>query len=157
MTNFIVDANPPAGQPYLGASKSFEWPKGAIEHSVDLALPRGVLIRGKVTEEGSDHPVAGASVVFLAHRAATMSSREGGRTKTLADGSFELAGPPRPGHLAVQGPSEDYVLQEIGNREFFEGQPGGPRCCTPTPSSPATRNRAAPAWKSTSLSAGASP
>ena len=50
---FTVSAAPPAGQPYLGASKSFEWPKGAIEHSLDLSLPRGVLIRGKVTEEGS--------------------------------------------------------------------------------------------------------
>ena len=44
---------PPAGQPYLAASKRVEWPKGAIEQSVDLALPRGVPIRGKVIEEGS--------------------------------------------------------------------------------------------------------
>ena len=79
-------------------------------------------------------------MVFLAHRAVNDPSREGGRTKTLADGSFELAGPPRPGHLAVQGPSADYVLQEIGNREFFDGQPGGMRlyshafiACDPKP------------------------
>ena len=139
-TTSRVNAAPPAGQPYLGASKSFDWPKGAIEHSLDLSLPRGVLIRGKVTEEGSNRPVAGASVVFLAHRPLNDSRREGGRTKTLADGSFELAGPPRPGHLAVQSPSADYVLQEIGNREFFDGQPGGTRlyshafiACDPKP------------------------
>ena len=121
---FTVNSAAPPGQPYLGASKSFEWPKGAIEHSLDLSLPRGVLIRGKVTEEGSHHPVAGASVVFMAHRTLNESGRDGGRTKTLADGSFELAGAPRPGHLAIQSPSADYVLQKIGSREFFEGQPG---------------------------------
>jgi RNA polymerase sigma factor (sigma-70 family) len=124
---FYVSTAPPAGQPYLGASKRFAWPKGAIEHSLDLSLPRGVLIRGKVTEEGSGHFVAGASVVFLAHRLVNDSRREGGRTKSLADGSFELAGPPRPGHLAVQSPSTDYVLQEIGSREFEQGQTGGSR------------------------------
>jgi hypothetical protein len=122
---FIVNTGPHAGQPYLGASKSFEWPKGAIEHSVDLSLPRGVLIRGKVTEEGSHHPVAGASVVFLAHRANDRPDLEGGGSKTLADGSFEFTGPPRPGHMAVHGPSADYVLQKIRNREFSEGKPGG--------------------------------
>jgi hypothetical protein len=137
---FTVATAPPAGQPYLGASKSFAWPKGAVEHSLDLSLPRGMLIRGKVTEEGSHHPVADASVVFLAHRGDDETSRAGGRTKTLADGSFELTGPPRPGHMVVQSPSADYVLQEIGDREFQQGQPGGRRmyshafiACDPKP------------------------
>jgi RNA polymerase sigma factor (sigma-70 family) len=125
-SDFSVNAASPPGQPYLGASKSFEWPKGAIEHSLDLSLPRGVLIRGKVTEEGSNRPVAGASVVFIAHREVT-DRREGGGTKTLVDGRFEFAGLPRPGHLAVQSASPDYVLQEIGDREFQQGQPGGTR------------------------------
>ena len=52
--SFAVRAYPPAGQPYLMASKSLVWPKGAIEQSLDLTLPRGVLIRGTVTEEGSE-------------------------------------------------------------------------------------------------------
>ena len=32
-------ADPPDGQPYLGTSKSVDWPKGAIRHSIDIALP----------------------------------------------------------------------------------------------------------------------
>ena len=57
---FTVLASPPAGQPYLGTTKGFEWPKGAIEYSLNLSLPRGVLIRGKVTEDDSGRPIAGA-------------------------------------------------------------------------------------------------
>ena len=53
-----VTAYPPDGQPYLANSKSIEWPKGAITHSADLALPRGVMMRGKVAEHGSGRPVA---------------------------------------------------------------------------------------------------
>ena len=45
-------------------AKELEWPKGATEQAVDLALPRGVLIRGKVTEEGTGQPVADAMVCF---------------------------------------------------------------------------------------------
>ena len=37
-------------------------PRGRVEQSLDLALPRGVLIHGKVTEEGSGKPVPGATV-----------------------------------------------------------------------------------------------
>ena len=42
-----------SGPPYLGTSTAiFDWPKGTLEHRIDLALHRGVLIRGKVVEEG---------------------------------------------------------------------------------------------------------
>src|SRR5262249_35727163 len=55
----------PEGQPYLPVRGNVEWPKGALEQSLDLALPRGVLIRGKVTEKNSGKPVPGASVGFF--------------------------------------------------------------------------------------------
>jgi hypothetical protein len=63
--HFVVYAVPPEGQPYLGLLKEFEWPKGAVEHSVDLALPRGVTIRGKVTEQSSGKAIAGATVTLI--------------------------------------------------------------------------------------------
>ena len=59
---YSVSASAPDGQPYLSVAKLFDWPKGAVEHSMDLALPRGVVIHGKVTEEGSGRPVAGARI-----------------------------------------------------------------------------------------------
>ena len=119
-------------------TQEFEWPKGAVEHPVDLALPRGVVIRGKVTEEGSGKPVAGAMLSYLSwptpggsNRARGLAARGRGRTARSSSRSR------RPGYLIVLGPSDDYVLQEIGERMIQQGQPGGRRC-TPTPSSPAT-------------------
>jgi hypothetical protein len=76
-------------------------------------------------------------------RAGEFSSDGLSESKTAADGSFELAVPPGAGHLAVQAKSDDYVLREIGNREFFNGRPGGRRlyshsfvACDPQPGSP---------------------
>jgi RNA polymerase sigma factor (sigma-70 family) len=142
--HFLLIAYPPDGQLYLSALKRVEWPKGAIEQSVDLVLPRGVVIRGRVTEEGSKAPVAGAWVNFRSHLRPGADSSDGFRqSATGADGSFELAVAPGPGHLAVQVPNEDYVLREIGNRELVTGQPGGNRvyshnfvACNPQPGSP---------------------
>ena len=141
---FLVGASPPAGQLYLVARKRVDWPKGAVEQSLDLALPRGVTIRGMVVEEGSDRPVVGALVDFRSQlRAGEFSSDGLSESVTAADGSFELAVPPGAGHLAVQAKSDDYVLREIGNREFFNGRPGGRRlyshsfvACDPQPGGP---------------------
>jgi hypothetical protein len=49
---FNVWAYPPDREPYLIDHKRIDWPKGALEQSLELTLPRGVMIRGKVTEEG---------------------------------------------------------------------------------------------------------
>jgi RNA polymerase sigma factor (sigma-70 family) len=141
---YSVSAAPPAGQPYLSASKRVAWPKGAVEQSVDLPLPRGVVIRGKVTEEGSNQPIAGALVNFVPHKRPGGDANGGGSHGVTADdGSYEFAVAPRGGHLAVQAPSEDYALREIGSREYLEGLSGGTRyyshsfiACDPKPSGP---------------------
>jgi hypothetical protein len=58
---YVVSVFAPRGQPYLNATSGMiEWAKGTIEHHVDLSLERGTLIRGKVIEQGSGHPVPGA-------------------------------------------------------------------------------------------------
>ena len=120
--SYSVWAYPPAGQPYLIVAKYIEWPKGAVEQSLDIALPRGVLIHGKVTEEGSGKPVPAATVFFAARGDPQIRQNRG---FTTADGSFEIGAIPRPGHLFIRGPSDDYVLQEIGRRMVDDGEPGG--------------------------------
>ena len=125
---FIILATPPQGRIYVESRKTVDWPKGAVEQSVDLALERGAAIRGTVVEESGGKPIAGALVSFVTLSRADID-RVGWRstTETLADGTFELAAVPRTGHLAVQAPSDDYVLREIGVGEMAWGKPGGRR------------------------------
>ncbi len=124
--SYNVWAYPPEGQPYLIDHKRIEWPKAALEQSLDLALPRGVRLHGKVTEEGTGKPVPGAAVDF-----ASYAGRPNGAKSvvivTAPDGSFQLGADHRPGSLFVKGPGDDYMLQTIGNRMVNEGRPGGQR------------------------------
>ena len=121
-----VSAFPPDGQPYLGTTKSVVWPKGAITHSIDFALPRGVMMRGKVTEKGSGRPISAAIVMYRPRRTANERSFPPGSrpVETRADGSFELPVLPRSGYLTVQAPTEDYVLHELDEGLLIFGQPG---------------------------------
>ncbi len=81
-------------------------------------------------------------VVHIARRTPNEArgTGRGGPYETSADGSFELAAPSRPGYLIVRGPTEDYVLHEIGDNQLLEGKPGGVRtyahafiACNPKP------------------------
>jgi hypothetical protein len=124
---FNIWAYPPEGQPYLIDHVRIDWPKAALEQSVDLALPRGVLIRGKVTEEGSGKPVPGATVDFSARAVPGDANSGGVRSSTASDGSFQLGAVPSWGYLFVKGPGDDYVYQTIGDRMVVARQPGGRR------------------------------
>jgi len=112
---FGVTTQSPEGQPYLVVSKRIEWPKGAVEQPVDVALPRGVAISGKVTEEGSGKPVAGAVVAFRPNTIIRTAPVGMSTTATTRwDGSFQIAALPGPGFLIVQGPSDEFVLRVTG-------------------------------------------
>ena len=125
---YSVSVTPPAGQPYLNVEKGFNWNKGALEHSIDVILPRGAVIHGKVTEDGSGKPLAGARVSYTSRRRKDeQSGAWNGHSGTGTDGSYLLAVLPGPGYLVVQAPSDEYVLQEIGSQVVQLGQPGGRR------------------------------
>jgi len=118
---------PPEGQPYLNREERFDWTKGALEHSIDVVLPRGAVIHGKVTEAGSGKPLAGARVSYASRPPRDARGASNNRSGTGTDGSFLFAVLPGSGYLVVQAPSDDYVLQEIGSRLVQQGQPGGSR------------------------------
>jgi Carboxypeptidase regulatory-like domain/Sigma-70 region 2 len=143
---YFVTVSAVDGQPYLSTHvRPVDWTKGAVERRLDVTLRRGVVIRGKVIEEGSQIPIADANLSFSARRGQvdkTYAGTSSTTAVTAADGSFQLVVPPRPGTLVVMGPSEDYVLQEIGQRMINEGEPGGLRvyahafiACAPKPGS----------------------
>jgi RNA polymerase sigma factor (sigma-70 family) len=124
---------PADGEPYLSVRQEIVWPRGATRHEVEVKLPRGVLVRGKVTEAGSGKPVAGAGVQFVPRESDNPNRRPNVLTgyQALAasgdDGSFRLAVLPGPCHLLVSGPGLDFIHQEVGDAVLLSGKPGGAR------------------------------
>jgi beta-lactamase regulating signal transducer with metallopeptidase domain len=114
---FLIRAQPPDGAPYLLAMKQGEWPKGAVEQTTDVALPRGVVVHGKITEEGTGRPVAGAVVRVTPYPGQVPGAplpRFPTPAVTGPDGAYRMAAPSGPGYVVVQGPDDDYVLNEFG-------------------------------------------
>ncbi len=65
---YRIKASPPEGPPYLVTEHDFAWTKEAVKNAMDVRLRRGVTIRGKVTEQGTARPIAGAAVQYLPAR-----------------------------------------------------------------------------------------
>ena len=63
--SYRVEVFPPEGSPYLAMHQDVSCPKGTVKKTQDIKLPRGVLICGKVIEQGSGRPVAGATVQWI--------------------------------------------------------------------------------------------
>jgi RNA polymerase sigma factor (sigma-70 family) len=135
---FTVQVFGPEGQPYLGVRKEVAWPRGAVKHEIEIALPRGMLVRGKVTEESSGRPIAGARIIYHPRGSNTISlpavedplppeilSYEHSLVRSGADGTFQITVPKFPGHLLVMGPSPHYLTRPVGNNELYFGKPGG--------------------------------
>jgi hypothetical protein len=126
--HFSVDVFPPEGQPYLPTRVGFAWTKGAVKRDVDVTLSRGIVIRGKITEEGTGRSLSGASVQYLALKGS--AENKGGCDAMVAsknDGSFQIIVPPGKGHLLIFGPTPDYILDTIGSNMLYDGEPGGQR------------------------------
>ena len=128
--SYNIGTYPPQVEPYLLVSKRLEWPKGALEQSLDFVLPRGVLIQGTVTEEPSGKPVAGASVAFVRRGDQQDQGGTARNATTAADGSFHFGATPAPGLLLVRAANDDYVPREFGLRMLDLGEPGGLRVYT---------------------------
>ena len=62
---YTLGAFPTGGEPYLIQQDELKWVKGAVKATHDIKLPRGVLIRGKVTEHGTARPLPGSSIQFI--------------------------------------------------------------------------------------------
>ena len=128
--NYRVRAFPPEGQPYLIAQVEFEWTKGAVRKEIDVKVPRGVVIHGKVIEAGTGRALPGASVQYIPMGDRGNGAMASGSDTTVAskkDGTYQITVRPGKGHLFVFGPTSDYILEAIGSRTIFNGQPGGAR------------------------------
>lgn len=134
---FGVNAYPPEGVPYLARrtsrDKEIHWKAGDRVRTVDVELPRGVLVKGRVVEQGTGQPVAGASIQYIPESVNNDNTSDEILTGwqdmqlTEKDGRFEMAVLPGPGRLLAHGPDWKYVLQEISSRELSRNQIGGRR------------------------------
>jgi RNA polymerase sigma factor (sigma-70 family) len=128
---FTVSAHAPVGEPYLAVEQRFQWSAGKVSKQLDLKLPRGVLIRGKITEAGSGKPVGGAAVQYypLAGSGAPKGLISGwqGIEVSKADGAFHIPVLPGKGHLLIIGPDGRYLHEEIGANVLYNDRPGGMR------------------------------
>jgi hypothetical protein len=146
---FSIIAYGPDGEPYLRVNKAYReidpskpkeeqeeekkmfdhpdavtWTKGGPMPKIEISLPRGVLVHGKIIETQSGKPVADASIQYE-DRYKNPYMRKGivsgwqALILSKTDGTFQTAVPPGPGLLFIQGPGNDYIYQVIGNWELF--------------------------------------
>jgi RNA polymerase sigma factor (sigma-70 family) len=129
---YWIQVHPPAGTPYLALRKITPWPKGTAKQTRNFALPRGVLVRGRITEKVSGKPVAGAAVDYRPH--AKNSNRlpdaiTDWTTASLSgpDGKFTIAVYPGTGHLLINASTPEYLHTLVGENIINTGKPGGKR------------------------------
>ncbi len=123
---FGISAFPPKGSPYLSCeAEVIKWEDGDQSRNVDVALQRGVLIRGRILEEGTDKPVAKAGVIYqpLKYKTVPKNVITGwqNRRKTDDDGEFSFAVPRGAGILQVKHWENTYANQSrihSGRRQY---------------------------------------
>jgi RNA polymerase sigma factor (sigma-70 family) len=125
---FRIHAMAPGSEPYLHTAKSVTWERGAARMKVDLALPRGVTVRGKVVEAPGGKPRARVKVEFQPQRAGPPRLDSGTlQARSAEDGSFRLVVPPGPGHLLAKADDPNLISVAISIGELRTGKPRGHR------------------------------
>jgi len=128
-TDEVTLAPPPSqiieGEPYLVRQKTISWPDDTSVYRVQVECPRGVLVRGNITESPSGKPVSQADIQYEPHTGNPNKTDDAllgwqAAVKTHADGTFQIAVPPGKGTLVVQAPL-GYVLRIVGGRDFAHG------------------------------------
>jgi RNA polymerase sigma factor (sigma-70 family) len=113
-----VHAWAPDGELYMPASQGVHFDKGVVRREVELALPRGVPIRGKVIESSSGKPVEGAFVTY--------NGDSNLRARTGPDGRYQIGGwPATSARLIVTHPSGEYIPQIVGSAGGSPDKPIG--------------------------------
>src|SRR5262249_37791679 len=121
---------PPEQGPNLGVHKELTWPKGKVKATLNVQLPQGIIVTGRVAEEPSGNKVAGARILFEAEVGPGLDRDVllGGSAPVYSDkdGKFQITVPPVSGHLMVQGPTKEYVSR-LFYHDVFTGKIGPER------------------------------
>jgi len=110
-------------------------PKGKVEIDLPIEMPVGILVRGKIVEQGTGKPIAYAGYVHILRREKpkTISrddafrmywSNEYHYRYSAADGTFEQPVPAgESGVILVKAPNSSYVSQITSCGEILSGKP----------------------------------
>ncbi|QEH32338.1 BlaR1 peptidase M56 [Aquisphaera giovannonii] len=119
---YWVHVYPASGSGYMPARKGMlRWPAGEAELRVDLALRRGIVVRGRVVDEDTGRPLPNVSVQYSPTRKnAHVKDGEDFRSPSLsdADGRFTLTGAAGPGVIAAESPDRDTIRHAVQPADF---------------------------------------
>ncbi len=128
--SFWVTAYPDPGSGFIPIEKrQNRWPTGAKALDVNVALPKGRVVRGRVVQGDQGLPVSGASVVYQPGSSNPHNKNEyhfRSPVLTDSDGKFALTALPGPGLLAVEAPTPDFIrvaITEPGARRSDQAYP----------------------------------
>jgi hypothetical protein len=114
----ILEFHPPPGSPYLAVRKQQGPGMAGIPNEV--SLPRGVVVRGQMTDELTGQPIPGGSVFWDAPVDGvnlpfdpSVVQEASGITRTDAEGRFTLTIPTGPVRLQGFGPTQEYIARPI--------------------------------------------
>lgn len=131
---FELLAYPPKGTPYLTRRiRDLRDADGDEPNRMDITLPRGVLVRGVVTNSETGEPISGASIQYIPERLNNPNILRDVVTGWQAiqltndQGEFSIPVYAGPGTLAVSGGMGKYVLKQVGSRMLSQGATGGKR------------------------------
>ena len=128
---YLISAHPSDTGRYFGVALSETDAPGIGPMTVDIQLPQGIPIRGKVLDERTGEPIAGASVRYFcldpnpAEAIVWRDSPARSAAITGLDGSFAVAVLPGPGVLAASAPestgggrSKPYLPSKVTVKEW---------------------------------------
>jgi RNA polymerase sigma factor (sigma-70 family) len=136
----LLSAQPPSPDsgpsPYVGWERFIPVPKGQPDKAPEynFALPRGVIVRGKVVEAGSGKALANAGICFVPRQKPVANPYGNAGFPavglvhalfTRADGTFTVTAPVGTGTLIVKAERPDYVPVTTSMAQMALGKPGG--------------------------------
>jgi 5-hydroxyisourate hydrolase-like protein (transthyretin family) len=110
----LIQAQPPEDQPYLPVTKGVDNAAGLEAAHVDFELLRGVLVKGKVMEKGSDKPVSANLEYFVFPENPALKRYPQGslhhRLYTDNNGTFQFVGVPGRSLVAARGDGDRWAI-----------------------------------------------
>jgi RNA polymerase sigma factor (sigma-70 family) len=123
-------------EPYLAVRKNVGWKDAAIHQELTIALPRGILVRGKVEEAPSGSAVSGCRLDFWSKDAPSSNAFDAANlprimfsrtARTSTDGSFQVVLPPGKWYLLANAPQENYLWQKVVVEDLTHTDPKNPK------------------------------